>query len=148
MKQLQLLAAASVLLCAMAIVAQSPIRTDRIDAKLILAHEFDLVNPAGRITARLVSDPKNQGSPDLVMLYPSGQPAILIGVDSETGSSISVLNAKGQPRASITEGLKGPYLALFDEDDKLRVAVDASNRSPTITIYDARLKKRWTVPVN
>ncbi len=112
----------------------------RVDANTIVAQEFDLVNPSGRVTARLVPDPKNADSPNLVLKYANDKPAILLRVDHD-GSSLSMLDNNGQPRATMSEHANGPSLTLFDEDDRLRIDVDALNPSPQISIYDKARKR-------
>jgi hypothetical protein len=124
------------------------IKTTRVEATAVVAHEFDLVNPSGRITARLVSDPTDPDSPNLVLKYPNDKPAILLGIDSKTGSEISLLNSDGKPRAIMSENATGPSLSLFDEDAKLRMLLHAENQAPEIIIFDKATKKVWVAPTN
>jgi hypothetical protein len=123
------------------------IKTTR-DATAVVAHEFDLVNATGRVTARLAPLPDNPDSPYLVLKYPNDKAAISIGVESKSGSSISVLNSDGHPRALIGEHADGPAFSLFDEDDKLRVAAVAKRQTTQIAIYDKDTKRIWVVPGN
>ncbi|MGD0790139.1 MAG: hypothetical protein ABR920_00085 [Terriglobales bacterium] len=143
----------SLMLCAAGVVTHleaNPnwIKTTRVDATAVVAREFDLVNTSGRVTARLASDPDNPDSPNLVFKYPNDKGAVLIGVDDKTGSSISVFSSNGQPRATMKESANGPAITLFDEGDKLRVAVLARGEATQIAIYDKDTKRIWVVPTN
>jgi hypothetical protein len=129
------------LMCVSVLATRSHAGPTRIDATAVVAHEFDLVNAAGRVTARLASDPANPDSPNLVLKYPNGNPAILVGIDSDSGASIGLLNSKGQPRALVTEHTNGPSLTLFDEADRIRIEVDALTAGPQISIYDKNRKR-------
>ncbi len=112
-----------------------------IEATVVSAHEFNLVNATGRVTARLTSDPSNPDSPNLVLKYPNDKPAILLGIDNKTGSSVSLLNSNGLPRAIMSEDANGPSLTLFDEADKIRIVLDAGRAGPQISIYDKNRKR-------
>lgn len=116
----------------------------RIDATAVVAHEFDLVNASGRVTARLVSDPTNPDSPNLVLKYPNDKPAILLGIDNKTGASISVLNSEGNPRVIMNESADGPAISLFDENARIRIELDALRPGPQISVYD-KARKRTVV---
>jgi hypothetical protein len=48
------------------------------------------------------------------------------------------------PRAMMTENADGPALTLFDENDRIRIEVDAFKAGPQISIYD-KSKKRTVV---
>lgn len=82
------------------------------------------------------------------MKYPNDKPAVLIEVDNKTGSSISLLNSDGNPRAIMSEHANGPSFGLFDEDAKLRMLVHAENQAPEIIIFDKAKKKVWVAPTN
>jgi hypothetical protein len=106
------------------------------------------VNASGRVTARFAPLPDDPDSPYLVLKYPNDKPAISIGVESKSGSSISVHSNNGQPRATMGEHADGPAFTLFDEDDKLRVAAVAKTQTTQIAIYDKNTKRIWVVPTN
>jgi hypothetical protein len=125
------------------------IKTTRVDATAIVAHEFDLVNATGRVTARLAPDPDNLDFPEFVLKYPNDKPAIHLSVNNKnvktnTFASISLLNTDGAPRAMMTENANGPSLTLFDEDARIRIEVDALKPGPQISIYD-KARKRTVV---
>jgi hypothetical protein len=143
----------SLMLCAAGVVTHleaNPnwIKTTRVDATAVVAREFDLVNATGRVTARLAPLPDDPDSPYLALKYPNDKPAISLGVESKSGSSISVHSNNGQPRATMGEHADGPAFTLFDEDDKLRVAAVAKGQSTQIAIYDKDTKRIWVVPTN
>src|ERR1700682_2937827 len=93
----RVLVALLAILCAVGITTHLRAAPTRIDAIAVVAHEFDLVNASGRVTARLASDPTNPDSPNLVLKYPNDKPAMLLGIDNKTGVSISLLNSEGTP---------------------------------------------------
>jgi hypothetical protein len=113
----------------------------RVDANAIVAQEFDLVNPSGRVIGRLAPDPADANSPNLVLKYPNDKAGILLRIDNTNGPSIGVLDSKGQPRATLYENPNGPALTLFDESNRIRVEVDALNPGPQISIYDKNRKR-------
>jgi hypothetical protein len=138
-----------VILCAAIIATHLRATPTRINATTVVAQEFDLVNAAGRVTARLAPlDSDNPDLPTIVLKYPNDKAAILIGVESKSGSSISALSNNGQPRATMGEHADGPAFTLFDEDDKLRVAANAKGQATQIAIYDKNTKRIWVVPSN
>jgi len=108
------------------------------------------VNATGRVTARLAPNPDNPDFPALVLKYPNDKPAVFLEVDDKSGSSISVFSSNVQPRATINESANGPALSLFDEDDKLRIAMvaRAQAQATQIAIYDKNTKRIWVVPTN
>jgi hypothetical protein len=125
----------------------------RIDATAVVAHEFDLVNASGTVTARLAADPKLPDFPELVLEYPNHQPAIHLSVNSPTFASISVLNKDGAPRAILSEHSVDPYgggpsLSLFDEDAKLRIVMDGGGSTTQFAVYDKNRKRIWVAPTN
>jgi hypothetical protein len=124
------------------------IKTTRVDATAVVAKEFDLVNASNRVTARLIPNPDNPDFPALVLKYPNDKPAALIEVDDEAGSSISLLNSDGRPRAILKESTNGPALSLFDENSKLRITATARGDASQIAIYDKSTKRIWVVPTN
>jgi hypothetical protein len=134
----------SVLVCGASIATQLRAAPTRIDATAVVAHEFDLVNASGRVTARLASDPTNPDSPNLVLKYPNDKPAMLLGTDSKTGASISLLNSEGIPRVMLNESADGPAISLFDENDRIRIELDALKPGPQISVYD-KARKRTVV---
>jgi len=134
----------SVLVCGVSIASQLRAVPTRIDATTVIAREFDLVNPSGRVTARLAPLPDNPDSPYLALKYPNDKAAISIGVESESASSVSVLNGNGLPRIFMHEGANGPDLSLFDEDGRPRIIVDAFTPGPQISIY-YKARKRTVV---
>jgi hypothetical protein len=121
----------------------------RIDATAVVANEFDLANPHGRIVARLALDPAEpDNAPMLVFKYPNNNAAAMIGV-SGSGPFVSLFATNGDTRASLDEEPQGPHLALLDEDAKLRVLVDAENQKPEIVIYGESIKQKlWVAPVS
>ncbi len=124
------------------------IKATRVDATAVVAKEFDLVNASGRVTARLAPNPDNPDFPTFVLKYPNNKPAVFVEVDDKFGSSISVFSTNGQPRATIKQSADGPSLSLFDEDDKLRIAVVAKGQATQIAIYDKNTKRIWVVPTH
>lgn len=134
------------IICAISLVIRLNAAPVRVDATAVVAHEFDLVNTSGRITARLASDPDNKDSPNLVLKYADDKPAILLGIDSKAGSSISLLDSRGQARAIISEQENGPLFSLFDEHDRLRIIITTAAGTPQVVIYDANTKKIWSAP--
>jgi hypothetical protein len=137
-----------VILCAASMVSQLRAAPARIDAKAVFAQEFNLVNSAGRVTARFAPQPDEPDFPYLVLKYPNNQPAVSIGVESESASTIIALNNNGHPRALMSEHEDGPAVSLFDEGDKLRVAMVAKGAATQIAIYDKNTKRIWVVPTN
>jgi hypothetical protein len=113
----------------------------RVDANAIVAQEFDLVNPSGRVIGRLAPDPKDANSPNLVLKYPNDKAGILLGVDNTNGPSIGIFDSKGETRAMMYEHENGPALTLFDENNRIRIEVDALNPGPQISIYDKNRKR-------
>jgi hypothetical protein len=138
----------SVFVCGVSIDTQLRASPTRIDATAVVAQEFDLVNPSGRVTARLAPLPDNPDSPYLALKYPNDQAAISLGVESGSGSSFSLLSNDGHPRVLLGEHADGPAISLYDEDDKLRVAANAKGQATQIAIYDKNTKRIWVVPSN
>jgi len=129
------------------LVSRASAKPLRIDATAVVAEEFDLANPDGRIMARLVPDPDDANAPALLFKYPNNKAAAMIGV-SQSGPFVSLFNTEGHNRAMIRESATGPSLSLFDKDGKLRVLVHAQNNNPEITIYDKFIsEKLWTAPI-
>jgi hypothetical protein len=117
------------------------IKTTRVDATAVVAHEFDLVNTSGRVTARLAPDPDNSDFPRFVLKYPNDKAAVDLGVNDKTFASISLFNNQGNPLAIMTEHGKGPAFTLFDEESRIRIELDALNSGPQISIYDKDRKR-------
>jgi hypothetical protein len=132
------------ILCAASIATNLRAAPTRIDTKAVFAQEFNLVNAAGRVTARFAPDPDDLNSPYLVLKYPNDKAAISIGVEGQSESVVTVLNNKGEPRAILHESTNGPSLSLFDEEKRLRVDVDAFTPGPQISLYD-KARKRTVV---
>jgi hypothetical protein len=136
----------SLILCAAGVVTHlqaNPnwIKATRVDATAVVAREFDLVNPSGRVTAKLVSDPDDPDSPNLAFKYANDKPGILLGIDRKLGSSLTLLNSHGQPRIIMSDPTDGPHITLFDEDARIRIVLDAGKQGPQISIYDKNRKR-------
>jgi hypothetical protein len=129
-----------------ALVSRSTAKPLRIDATAVVAEEFDLANPNGRIMARLVPDPADPNAPGLVFKYPNNKAAAEIGV-SQSGPFVSLFDTDGKSRAILAEAANGPSLALLDVDGNLRMLAHAENKKPEIIIYGNSItNKMWVAP--
>jgi hypothetical protein len=148
-RQIRLWKALTIILAAVtvaAFVSRASAKPLRIDATAVVAEEFDLANPNGRIMARLVPDPADSNAPALVFKYPNNKAAAIIGV-SNGGPSVGLFDTAGNSRAMLSEFSNGPSLSLLDTDGNLRVLVHAQNKKPEAIIYGTSLAdKVWVAP--
>jgi hypothetical protein len=68
---------------------------DELEARIITAQEFNLVDH-GRVLARLVGDPTNpNGGGGLVLMYPDQKPALGIQLDDKFGPAVALYDDDG-----------------------------------------------------
>jgi hypothetical protein len=129
-----------------ALVSRASAKPLRIDATAVVAEEFDLANPNGRIMARLVPDPADSNAPALLFKYPNNKAAAIIGV-SNGGPSVTLFDTAGNSRALLAGFSNGPSLSLLDTDGNLRVLIHAQNKKPEAIIYGNSISDRvWVAP--
>jgi hypothetical protein len=120
---------------------------ERIDAKAVVAQQFELVNSTGRIVARWAQgDPVDPNAAELLFKYPNDKQAAAVGV---LGGEpfFTVFNTDGHSRATLTESSEGSEIDLFDEEGHVRIIAKVKRSGPEIMILNKSMtKKIWVAP--
>ena len=139
--------------------------------KVVVAHEFHLVDPDGR--DRWVLKLSQDGEPNITFINKNGWAPMAIGVNKNGGPFFNMVlePAKGEGPAFVLmdsdmknrallglERGRGPYLNFLDENGQVRVALgwteitnpisDQKEERPcsSIILYDEVGKTIWAVP--
>jgi hypothetical protein len=123
--------------------------TDRMDARIVAAQEFQILNASGKVVGRMNEDPGNPTgfSGGLVFMYENQQPAISMGIETTYGPHINLHDTDGRTRASVSFGPDGPAVDLFDKAQRPLIAMEIRDKGPRFKVFDKSLTKYiWTAP--
>jgi len=135
-------------LCLAAFAAHLNAAPDWIEARIVAAQQFDLIDAKSRVLGRMtrdIGDPN--GGAGFFLLYPNEKPAVGMQLGSKIGPGVSLFNAEGRLRASVSFNDEGPAVELFDEANRPIIAMEIGKKGPRFKVFDKSLTRYvWTAP--
>jgi hypothetical protein len=136
-------------LCVTVLATRLRATTDRIDARIVSAQQFDILNVEGKVVGRINNDPGDPTgfSGGLVLMYPNHKAALSLGTGGKYGPGVSLFDMDGRARAMMGFAPDGPAIDLFDEAHRPIISMEIRSKGPRFKVFDKSLKKYvWTAP--
>lgn len=134
--------------CLAAFAARLNAAPSRLEARIIAAQQFDLIDANSRVLGRMTRDIEDPGGgAGFFLLYANQKPAVGMQVDGKNGPTVSLFNSDGHSRAMISFSNDGPAVELFDEANRPLIAMEIGQKGPRFKVFDKSLTRYvWTAP--
>lgn len=135
-------------LCLAAFAARLNAAPDRIEARIIAAQQFDLIDANSHVLGRMTRDIGDPGGgAGFLLLYPNQKPAVGMLLSSGLGPRVSLFDADGRSRAAVSFSDLGPRIELFDEARRPIIAMEIGKKGPRFLVFDKALTRVvWAAP--